>query len=315
MTEVITTNINNFEKRLFVVEDQNSGDRLDVFVSLATEITRSNAQKIIKNQQVLLNDQRETKVSKLLKSGDVVVVEIQNPEPIALLPENIPIDVVFQDEWLAVINKQQGLTVHPAGGSLTNTLVNALLYHFKDLSGINGSIRPGIVHRLDKNTSGLMVIAKNDFAHVDLSKQIATKECKRIYYALTEGVFKQDSGVVDQPLARSKTDRKKIAIDPNGRKAITYFEVVDRFVNNTLVKFELKTGRTHQIRVHSAFLGHPIVGDKVYGFKKQRFALNGQLLHAYKLKLVHPATQKEMEFTAPIPDYFAKILKIFRVDN
>lgn len=312
MTEVITTNINNFEKRLFVVEDQNSGDRLDVFVSLATEITRSNAQKIIKNQQVLLNDQRETKVSKLLKSGDVVVVEIQNPEPIALLPENIPIDVVFQDEWLAVINKQQGLTVHPAGGSLTNTLVNALLYHFKDLSGINGSIRPGIVHRLDKDTSGLMVIAKNDFAHVDLSKQIATKECKRIYYALTEGVFKQDSGVVDQPLARSKTDRKKIAIDPNGRKAITYFEVVDRFVNNTLVKFELKTGRTHQIRVHSAFLGHPIVGDKVYGFKKQRFALNGQLLHSKEIEFRHPKTGDILRFEASLPGYFEKVLDVLK---
>lgn len=312
MTEVITTNINNFEKRLFVVEDQNSGDRLDVFVSLATEITRSNAQKIIKNQQVLLNDQRETKVSKLLKSGDVVVVEIQNPEPIALLPENIPIDVVFQDEWLAVINKQQGLTVHPAGGSLTNTLVNALLYHFKDLSGINGSIRPGIVHRLDKDTSGLMVIAKNDFAHVDLSKQIATKECKRIYYALTEGVFKQDSGVVDQPLARSKTDRKKIAIDPNGRKAITYFEVVDRFVNNTLVKFELKTGRTHQIRVHSAFLGHPIVGDKVYGFKKQRFALNGQLLHSKEIEFRHPKTGDTLHFEASLPGYFEKVLDVLK---
>lgn len=312
MTEVITTNINNFEKRLFVVEDQNSGDRLDVFVSLATEITRSNAQKIIKNQQVLLNDQRETKVSKLLKSGDVVVVEIQNPEPIALLPENIPIDVVFQDEWLAVINKQQGLTVHPAGGSLTNTLVNALLYHFKDLSGINGSIRPGIVHRLDKDTSGLMIIAKNDFAHVDLSKQIATKECKRIYYALTEGVFKQDSGVVDQPLARSKTDRKKIAIDPNGRKAITYFEVVDRFVNNTLVKFELKTGRTHQIRVHSAFLGHPIVGDKVYGFKKQRFALNGQLLHSKEIEFRHPKTGDTLRFEASLPGYFEKVLDVLK---
>lgn len=312
MTEVITTNLNNFEKRLFVVEDQNSGDRLDVFVSLATEITRSNAQKIIKNQQVLLNDQRETKVSKLLKSGDVVVVEIQNPEPIALLPENIPIDVVFQDEWLAVINKQQGLTVHPAGGSLTNTLVNALLYHFKDLSGINGSIRPGIVHRLDKDTSGLMVIAKNDFAHVDLSKQIATKECKRIYYALTEGVFKQDSGVVDQPLARSKTDRKKIAIDPNGRKAITYFEVVDRFVNNTLVKFELKTGRTHQIRVHSAFLGHPIVGDKVYGFKKQRFALNGQLLHSKEIEFRHPKTGDTLHFEASLPGYFEKVLDVLK---
>ena len=312
MTEVITTNLNNFEKRLFVVEDQNSGDRLDVFVSLATEITRSNAQKIIKNQQVLLNDQRETKVSKLLKSGDVVVVEIQNPEPIALLPENIPIDVVFQDEWLAVINKQQGLTVHPAGGSLTNTLVNALLYHFKDLSGINGSIRPGIVHRLDKDTSGLMVIAKNDFAHVDLSKQIATKECKRIYYALTEGVFKQDSGVVDQPLARSKTDRKKIAIDPNGRKAITYFEVVDRFVNNTLVKFELKTGRTHQIRVHSAFLGHPIVGDKVYGFKKQRFALNGQLLHSKEIEFRHPKTGDTLRFEASLTGYFEKVLDVLK---
>lgn len=312
MSEEIKTNLNNMQKHLLVAEEQNTGERLDVFVSSLAEISRSNAQKIIKNGQVLLNGVIESKVSKPLKCGDDVLINLQTPEPIALLPENIPIDVVFQDEWLAVINKQQGLTVHPAGGSLTNTLVNALLYHFKDLSGINGDIRPGIVHRLDKDTSGLMVVAKNDFAHVDLSRQIATKECRRIYYALTEGVFKQDSGIVDQPLARSKSDRKKIAIDPNGRKALTCFEVLERFANNTLVKFELKTGRTHQIRVHSAFLGHPIVGDKTYGFKKQRFALEGQLLHSKEIDFRHPKTSELLHFESALPDYFENVLSILK---
>ena len=259
-----------------------------------------------------LNGKTEDKVSRTLKIGDNVGITIVAPEPIELIPQNIPLDIVYQDEYLAVINKQQGLTVHPAGGSYKDTLVNALLYHIKDLSGINGDIRPGIVHRLDKDTSGLMVIAKNDFAHVNLSQQIASKECRRIYYALTEGVFKEDSGIIDQPLFRSKTDRKKIAVDPDGRQAITLFNVVERFSANTLVRFELKTGRTHQIRVHSAFIGHPIVGDKVYGFKKQRFDLNGQLLHSKEITFTHPKTGESMHFDSELPDYFRRILSVLK---
>lgn len=298
--------------RSFIVQEENSGDRLDVFVGEVAQSSRSNAQKRIKKGLVTLNGKTEDKVSRTLKIGDNVGVTIVAPEPIELIPQDIPLDVVYQDEYLAVINKQQGLTVHPAGGSYTDTLVNALLYHIKDLSGINGDIRPGIVHRLDKDTSGLMVVAKNDFAHVNLSQQIASKECRRIYYALTEGVFKEDSGVIDQPLFRSKTDRKKIAVDPDGRQAITLFNVVERFAANTLVRFELKTGRTHQIRVHSAFIGHPIVGDKVYGFKKQRFDLNGQLLHSKEITFTHPKTGESMHFDSELPDYFRRILSVLK---
>lgn len=298
--------------RSFIVQEENSGDRLDVFVGEVAQSSRSNAQKRIKKGLVTLNGKTEDKVSRTLKIGDNVGVTIVAPEPIELIPQDIPLDVVYQDEYLAVINKQQGLTVHPAGGSYTDTLVNALLYHIKDLSGINGDIRPGIVHRLDKDTSGLMVVAKNDFAHVNLSQQIASKECRRIYYALTEGVFKEDSGVIDQPLFRSKTDRKKIAVDPDGRQAITLFNVVERFSANTLVRFELKTGRTHQIRVHSAFICHPIVGDKVYGFKKQRFDLNGQLLHSKEITFTHPKTGESMHFDSELPDYFRRILSVLK---
>lgn len=298
--------------RSFIVQEENSGDRLDVFVGEVAQSSRSNAQKRIKNGLVTLNGKTEDKVSRTLKIGDNVGITIVAPEPIELIPQNIPLDIVYQDEYLAVINKQQGLTVHPAGGSYKDTLVNALLYHIKDLSGINGDIRPGIVHRLDKDTSGLMVIAKNDFAHVNLSQQIASKECRRIYYALTEGVFKEDSGIIDQPLFRSKTDRKKIAVDPDGRQAITLFNVVERFSANTLVRFELKTGRTHQIRVHSAFIGHPIVGDKVYGFKKQRFDLNGQLLHSKEITFTHPKTGESMHFASELPDYFRRILSVLK---
>lgn len=298
--------------RSFIVQEENSGDRLDVFVGEVAQSSRSNAQKRIKKGLVTLNGKTEDKVSRTLKIGDNVGVTIVAPEPIELIPQDIPLDIVYQDEYLAVINKQQGLTVHPAGGSYRDTLVNALLYRIKDLSGINGDIRPGIVHRLDKDTSGLMVVAKNDFAHVNLSQQIASKECRRIYYALTEGVFKEDSGVIDQPLFRSKTDRKKIAVDPDGRQAITLFNVVERFAANTLVRFELKTGRTHQIRVHSAFIGHPIVGDKVYGFKKQRFDLNGQLLHSKEITFTHPKTGESMHFDSELPDYFRRILSVLK---
>lgn len=298
--------------RSFIVQEENFGDRLDVFVGEVAQSSRSNAQKRIKNGLVTLNGKTEDKVSRTLKIGDNVGITIVAPEPIELIPQNIPLDIVYQDEYLAVINKQQGLTVHPAGGSYKDTLVNALLYHIKDLSGINGDIRPGIVHRLDKDTSGLMVIAKNDFAHVNLSQQIASKECRRIYYALTEGVFKEDSGIIDQPLFRSKTDRKKIAVDPDGRQAITLFNVVERFSANTLVRFELKTGRTHQIRVHSAFIGHPIAGDKVYGFKKQRFDLNGQLLHSKEITFTHPKTGESMHFDSELPDYFRRILSVLK---
>ena len=222
--------------------------------------------------------------------------------------QNIPLDIVYQDADLAVINKPQGMVVHPANGVNTNTLVNALLYHIKDLSGINGVLRPGIVHRLDKDTSGLLVIAKNDFAHVELQRQIQAKECRRIYLALLEGVVKQDAGQIDKPIGRSKADRKKMDIVSDGRNAVTNYEVLTRYENYTLMRFELKTGRTHQIRVHAKYMQHPVVGDKTYGYKNCRFALDGQLLHAETLMFTHPTTGKQMSFTVALPDYFKRVL-------
>ena len=224
-------------------------------------------------------------------------------------PCDIDIDIVYEDEDMAVINKAQGMVVHPAPGSYDNTLVNALLYHLSSLSNINGVIRPGIVHRLDKDTSGLLVVAKNDNAHINLQEQISTKSAKRYYIALVDGDLKKDEGIVHTYIDRSSKDRKMMAVsrDNKGREAITLYKVLQRYVGYTLVEFELKTGRTHQIRVHSKHLGHPIVGDRVYG-GSNKFGLNGQLLHAFKLVLTHPRTGKEMTFVADIPDYFKNVL-------
>jgi 23S rRNA pseudouridine1911/1915/1917 synthase len=254
----------------------------------------------------------EAKASKILKDGDIVEVEMPAPEQTEIPPQDIPIQIVYQDNALAVINKQQGLTVHPANGVYTDTLVNALLFHLKDLSGINGIIRPGIVHRLDKGTSGLMVVAKTDAAHVSLAKQIGEKTAKRVYFALVEGVVKVDEGVIEQPVGRNKSDRKKMAVVLDGKYAKTHYYVERRLQNYTLVRFELDTGRTHQIRVHAQFIGHPVVGDETYGFKHQKFNLNGQLLHSKRLSFFHPLTGKWMEFDSDLPDYFKHILDVLK---
>lgn len=296
------------EKIKIVIPEDNDGDRLDTAVSdNLTDISRARCQKLIKEGAVWLNGKIE-KASKTVREGDIAEVLIPELKPVELLPQDIPLDIVWQDENMAVINKQQGLTVHPASGVYTDTLVNALLYHIKDLSGINGDIRPGIVHRLDKDTSGLMVVAKNDVAHRSLAEQISTKTCRRIYYALVEGVMKNDNGFVEKPIGRSKSDRKKMGIVPDGKYAKTFYTVVERFEKNTLVKFELTTGRTHQIRVHTQYLGHPVVGDKTYGYKNQRFDLAGQLLHSKQIRFVHPTTGEQMHFECDLPDYFANVL-------
>ena len=296
------------EKIKIIIDEDNDGDRLDTAVSDNIEdISRARCQKLIKEGAVWLNGKIE-KASKTVREGDVAEVLIPELKPIELLPQDIPLDIVWQDENMAVINKQQGLTVHPANGVYTDTMVNALLYHIKDLSGINGDIRPGIVHRLDKDTSGLMVVAKNDVSHRSLAEQISTKTCRRIYYALVEGVMKNDHGFVEKPIGRSKSDRKKMGIVPDGKYAKTFYTVVERFEKNTLVKFELTTGRTHQIRVHTQYLGHPIVGDKTYGFKNQRFDLAGQLLHSKEIKFNHPVNGTEMNFESELPDYFSNVL-------
>ena len=291
--------------------ENGNNTRLDVFIAGATDdLSRAHALKLIEAGFAEVNGQLELKGKRIVKEGDEIVLKIPEPQPTELKAENIPLDIVYQDEWLAVINKQQGLTVHPANNVYSGTLVNALLWHLKDLSGINGDLRPGIVHRLDKDTSGLMVVAKNDAAHIELSRQIAAKECRRIYWALLEGVVKEDSGRVDKPIGRSPKDRKLMALRPDGRSAVTLYRVLERFEKNTLVEFELKTGRTHQIRVHAKFLGHPVVGDKAYGYKNQRFKLDGQLLHAKRLEFKHPHTGETMSFESELPEYFKKVLNL-----
>ncbi len=295
------------EKQVIIV-DEDDKERIDSYLAEKLEnVSRSMVQKHIASGNVLLNG-REVKPSQLVSAGDIIEIAIPEPQPCTFLPEDIPLKIVYQDEYFAVINKQAGLSVHPANGVYTGTLVNALLYHIKDLSSIGGVVRPGIVHRIDKNTTGLLVVAKNDEAHISLSRQIAEKSCRRIYRGITEGVIKEDSGVIVAPIGRSPSDRKKMAVVPSGKYAETHFKVLRRFKENTYAEFELKSGRTHQIRVHLKHLGHPIVGDEVYGYSRQRFKLNSHLLHAYKLILSHPKSGQIMEFTAPLPDEFEKIL-------
>lgn len=302
-------------QEVFIVQEEGTGKRLDVFLNdNLPDITRSQIKKSIEDGLTKINNQK-AKAGKVLKAGDCVEFSSVEYET-DVLPEDIKLDIVYEDDDIAVINKPQGMTVHPAVGNYTGTLVNALLFHLKNnISDIGGEVRPGIVHRIDKDTSGLLVVAKNNKAHLSLAKQIAEKTCKRTYLALVEGVVKENQGVIDKPIGRSTKDRKKMDVVFNGRRAVTHFKVLERFDSSTLMQFDLETGRTHQIRVHSKDMGHPIVGDKAYGFKNQKYNLNGQLLHAYKLVLTHPTTKKRMEFVAPIPDYFAKILQILKADD
>ena len=292
-------------KRTFKIES--GGDRLDVCLSNLLNYTRSKTKNIIDGGFCTI-DGAIAKPRDVVKEGQIIEVEIKEPVSLDVAPVDIPLDIIYQDDDLAVINKAQGLTVHAGRGTSENTRGNARLFHLDKLSGINGVIRPGIVHRIDKDTSGLLVVAKNDEAHVNLSKQIENKTCKRTYYALLEGVLKQDFGVVDTFIDRNKKDRTKMAVSPTGRRAITNFKVLKRFTNFTLCEFNLQTGRTHQIRVHAKHLGHPVVGDLTYGFKNQRFKLNGQLLHAIKLEFTHPRTNEKVEFFAPLPNYFQDVL-------
>lgn len=279
-----------------------------MFLAANSDLTRSHIKKLCDDGKVFLNG-KTAKGKSLLKAGDVVLLEEEEIKNLAIEPENIPLDIVYQDEDIAVINKPQGLTVHAGNGTHGATLVNALLYHLDSLSGINGVIRPGIVHRIDKNTSGLLVVAKNDAAHLSLSRQIEEKTCKRIYVALLEGVVKEDGGTIETHIERSEKDRTKMAVSSRGRLAVTDFKVLKRYAEYTLAEFSLRTGRTHQIRVHAKYINHPVVGDKEYGYKKEKFNLAGQLLHAKELELTHPRTGERMRFFAPLPDYFESVLK------
>ena len=298
------------DQRLFVAEE--NCKRLDVFLSDQTEdFTRSRLKKLIEDGQVCVNGVAVKKAGAEIKRGDSVTVQIPEAVEYSVQPENIPVDIVYEDKDFAVINKAKGMTVHVGNGNESGTLVNALLYALDSLSGIGGVLRPGIVHRIDKDTTGLLVVAKNDKAHVSLAGQIAEKTCHRTYYALLEGNLKDERGRIVTDIGRHPTDRLKMAVLPDGKGkiAITHFQTVAHFgADFTLCKFDLETGRTHQIRVHAKHLGHPIAGDPVYGYKKQQVKADGQLLHAQRLELTHPTTGERMAFTAPLPPLFQEIL-------
>ena len=299
----------------FFISEQNAGIRIDMYLNeLYSEKSRSNIQGLIENGNVKVND-KCIKSNYKLKNNDVVEVNIPEPELLALEPENIPLDIVYEDSDIIVVNKPKSMVVHPAPGNYSKTLVNALLYHCKDLSSINGVIRPGIVHRIDKDTTGILVVAKNDEAHVFLSEQLKEHSMKREYYALVEGIISKDSGTIDRPLGRSKNNRLKVAIVEGGKRAVTHYEVIERFKSATLVKCILETGRTHQIRVHMASLGHPLVGDMTYGFKKSKYNSDGQLLHAKTLGFIHPRTKEYMEFTSELPKNYSDFLERLRKEK
>ncbi|MCI8413621.1 MAG: RluA family pseudouridine synthase [Clostridia bacterium] len=287
-----------------------SGERLDVFLSRVAGKTRSQIARYNDDGNVLVNGERG-KCGRILKAGDIVSFTAEE-RAVNALPEELPLDILYEDDDIAVLNKRQGMSVHPGAGNASGTLVNALLWRFGSLSEAGGQSRPGIVHRLDKDTSGVLVVAKNDRAHLALSAQWSSRQVRKIYLALLEGNLRDDEGKVCTCIGRSTRDRKKMAVLPQGKEAITLYRVCERFAANCLAEFDIRTGRTHQIRVHAQYLGHPVVGDKTYGYAKQKFALNGQLLHAYKITFLHPATGEEKTFCAPLPDYFENVLKKLR---
>ena len=299
------------EKAEFQAEQE--GERLDVFLSRRqAQLSRSHIQRLILSGDVMVNAAVQ-KARYKLKAGDIVTLRQPEPEQIDVEAEEIPLDVLYEDEDIIVINKARGMVVHPAAGVFHGTLVNALLYHCRDLSGINGKIRPGIVHRLDKDTSGVMVAAKNDAAHLDLAEQIKSKNAHRVYQTIVCGNVKEDEGIIHGAIGRHPTDRKKMAIvSENGKDATTKFRVLERFGLYTLIECRLLTGRTHQIRVHMTYIGHPVVGDPKYGRQKNPFAIQGQALHSVSLELVHPRTRENMQFFAPLPQDMEVILAALR---
>lgn len=292
------------------ITEQNINQRLDMYIaSLDLDLSRSMAQKMIEKGQVVVND-KIPKTSYKTKLGDVVKITFEEPKETKVKAQDIPLDIIYEDNDIIVINKPKGMVVHPGNGNPDGTLVNAVLNHCKDsLSGIGGEIRPGIVHRLDKDTSGLIIIAKNDKAHINLSKQIQERSVKKIYTALVKGVIPEDTATINMPIGRSKLDRKKMAVRKDGKEAVTHIKVIKRYDKYTLIRVKIDTGRTHQIRVHMAEIGHPVVGDEVYSNGKNEFNVHGQMLHSTSLDFVHPITGKQMHFEAPLPKYFEEVLK------
>ena len=287
-----------------------AGLRLDKAVADLTELSRGLANEQIKNGQILVNGLAK-KAKYAVKEGDVISYEVPEPEVVEYVAEDLPLEIVYQDEDVAVVNKPQGMVVHPSAGHTSGTLVNALMYHIKDLSGINGVLRPGIVHRIDKDTSGLLMIAKNDQAHLALADELKDKKSLRKYWAIVHGNLPNDRGVIEAPIGRSEKDRKRQAVTAKGKPALTRFQVLERFGDYTLVELQLETGRTHQIRVHMAYIGHPVAGDEVYGPRKTLKG-HGQFLHARTLGFTHPRTGEVLEFTAEAPAIFLETLEKLR---
>lgn len=294
-----------------IVNENDKGKRLDIYIAENfNELSRTMIKKLIESNNILVNDKSE-KVSYKVQANDNISIDIPEAKETKLKAQEIPLDIIYEDSDIIVINKPKGMVVHPANGNYTGTLVNALLYRCKDsLSGIGGEKRPGIVHRLDKDTSGVLIVAKCDKAHLNISEQIKNHKVKKTYIALVKGIVKDNEATIDMPIGRSKKDRKKMDIDKNGKNAITHFKVLKRYQGYTLLKVNIETGRTHQIRVHLSTIGYPIVGDGVYSNGKNEFNVEGQMLHAESIEFVHPITGEKMKIEATLPEYFNNVLKL-----
>ena len=301
------------DKKEYKISEEFVGLRLDKAVSMKdSSLSRVAVQRMIDEENILVNG-KSTKTSYKLKLDDVVTIIKEEPKEVEIKAEDIPLDVVYEDNDILVVNKQKGLVVHPGNGNPDGTLVNAIMARCKDsLSGIGGEIRPGIVHRIDKDTSGLLIIAKNDAAHINVSEQIKNHEVKKTYIALVRGVVKENQATINMPIARSTKDRTKMAVSKNGKEAITHITVLERFDGFTLLEVNIETGRTHQIRVHLSQIGYPIVGDFVYSNGKNPFGVEGQMLHSAKLEFVHPTTGEKMNLEAKLPEYFEDVLSVLR---
>ncbi len=301
-------------RQSFEVEAEYEDERLDKYLSVIfPEQSRSFFQKLIKEEHVAVNEKYE-KANYRLKPEDVITVEIPDAVETPILPEDIPLDILYEDDDVLIVNKPKGMVVHPSAGHYTGTLVNAIMYHCKDsLSGINGEIRPGIVHRIDMDTTGSLIVCKNDESHVAVAEQIKEHSVTRRYRGIVCGVVREDEGTIHAPIGRHPVERKKMAINErNGKDAITHYKVLERFHNYTYMEFELETGRTHQIRVHMASIGHPLLGDAVYSSGRSPYKLQGQTLHAMTIGFIHPRTKEYLEISAPLPEYFEKILRDLR---
>ena len=300
------------ETYTFVVSEDYTGERADKYLAdLMPSSSRSYIQKLLKGGCALLND-KAVKSSTRIEAGDTLLLQVPDPIEINIEAQDIPLDIAYEDQDFLIVNKPKGMVVHPAPGHYTDTVVNAVMYHCDNLSGINGILRPGIVHRIDKDTTGLIVICKNDAAHNNIAAQLKDHDIERTYHCIVVGNIKEDEGTIDRPIGRSVNDRKKMAISESGKRAVTHFKVLERFGNYTYIKCNLETGRTHQIRVHMASINHAILGDEVYGCKSSNYKTNGQVLHAKTLGFMHPSTNEPVVFDSELPEYFNNIIKDLR---